>query len=110
MYKLLKDSLIFLDPKKTLNIVKKSYEVIIRKLEINDKVELMTQYIFHTSFMIERVLQNDLLTYNNLDELINKFKKEYKIIKKALIVIEESFGINIPDTEVAYIIKIFNTL
>ena len=60
--------------------------------------------------MVERFLQNDILPYQNIEEHIQNKLDIYKRVKLSLANVEEVFGIVIPDTEIGYIIDLFDTL
>ncbi len=107
--KMLEEMLTFLDPVKAYNIVNESYLAIIKLLGVDNTTQLKIRYIFHSCCMIERLIRDEILPYKNVDKLIKKEVSLYKKIKFSLIDIEESFGITIPDTEIGYIIDMFDT-
>lgn len=107
--KILEEMLTFLDPVKAYNIVNESYLGIIKLLGVDNTTQLKIRYIFHSCCMIERLIRDEILPYKNVDKLIKKEVSLYKKIKFSLIDIEESFGITIPDTEIGYIIDMFDT-
>lgn len=59
--------------------------------------------------MIERLIQHEILPYKNIDKIIQSKVELYNKIKLSLIIIEENFGIEIPDTEIGYIIELVDT-
>lgn len=107
--KLLEGMLTFLNPEKAYNLVNKSYLKIIKLLEMENTTQLKIRYIFHNCCMIERLIQNEILSYNDVERLIQGNITMYKRIKFALTDIEENFGITIPDTEIGYIIDLLGT-
>ncbi|WP_317759423.1 sigma 54-interacting transcriptional regulator [Liquorilactobacillus mali] len=73
---------------------------------INNKIQL-TLYI-HCSNMIERLIRNEALEYHSITATkISKNSQLYSVIKFGLSVIERNYKIKIPDSEIAYIIDIF---
>ncbi len=107
--KLLEGMLTFLNPDKAYDLVNKSYLKAIKLLEIDNTTRLKIRYIFHSCCMIERLIQNEILSYNDVERLIRENIIMYKRIKFALTDIEENFGITIPDTEIGYIIDLLGT-
>jgi len=107
--KLLEGMLTFLDAKKAFKFVNDSYIMLVKMLGINDTRQLKTRYIFHNCCMIERLIQNDILPYSGIEKLIKEKRDIYEKVKYTLIDIEEAFGIKVPDTEIGYIMDIFDT-
>ena len=106
----LEKMLTFLNPTKAYNLINKSFVTLINLLGIKDTKQLKVRYIFHCCCMVERLLQNDILPYQNIEDHIQRKSDMYKKIKLSLINVEEVFGIVIPDTEIGYIIDLFDTL
>jgi transcriptional regulatory protein LevR len=106
----LEKMLTFLNPTKAYNIIDKSFVTLTNLLGIKDTKQLKVRYIFHCCCMVERLLQNDILPYQNIEDHIQNKMDMYKKIKLSLINVEEVFGIVIPDTEIGYIIDLFDTL
>ncbi|AEE91836.1 PTS system transcriptional activator [Tepidanaerobacter acetatoxydans Re1] len=106
---MLEELLTFLNPIKAYNVVNDSYTATIKLLGIKDSARIKSRYIFHNCCMIERLIQNDILPYNNIDELIQKKMSIYEKVKLSLANIEEAFGITVPDTEIGYIIDLLDT-
>ncbi|MDI3311418.1 MAG: PRD domain-containing protein, partial [Thermoanaerobacterium sp.] len=71
--------------------------------------EILVKFLFHCSCMIERVIQDQSLPYEDLDFLKKTHHKLFLVIKKHFEVVEEVFGINIPDSELAYVVEIIST-
>ena len=107
---MLEKMLTFLNPTKAYNIIDKSFVTLTNLLGIKDTKQLKVRYIFHCCCMVERLLQNDILPYQNIEDHIQNKMDMYKKIKLSLINVEEVFGIVIPDTEIGYIIDLFDTL
>ena len=106
----LEKMLTFLNPTKAYNLINKSFVTLINLLGIKDTKQLKVRYIFHCCCMVERLLQNDILPYQNIENHIQNKLDMYKKVKLSLVNVEEVFGIVIPDTEVGYIIDLFDTL
>jgi len=49
------------------------------------------------------------MPYKNVEKLLEEKPDLYKVIKSALSPIEDTFEIKIPDTEIGYVMDIFDT-
>jgi transcriptional regulatory protein LevR/transcriptional regulator with AAA-type ATPase domain len=107
--KILGDTLVFLNPNKAYELVDQSFQYLIESLKVKECRELKIKYIFHNSCMLERVIKGEKLPYKNIDSLKNTKRELYSIIKKAMTVLEENFGVEIPDTEIGYIMDLVDT-
>lgn len=107
---LLKDALIFLNPDKAYNTVNKSFHYINNKIKVENYRGKEIRFILHCCCMVERLIQGEELPYEQITEVIKGNIEMYKIIKESLEIVEETFGIEIPDTEIGYIIDLFDTL
>lgn len=101
--------LVFLNPIKTYTIIKATFDYIVNKENIPIDDCLKVSYVVHCSCMIERIFLEEPLYYKEIDILIQKEVEFYNTIKKAMEIIEQSFSIYVPDTEIGYIIDLFNT-
>jgi len=107
--KTLKEYLMFLDPNKTYETVNRTFNKINELIEIKDYKREKIKYILHGCCMIERILMKEPMPYKDVEKLIRSKIKLYKTIKDSTVLIEETFNIKIPDTEIGYIIEIFDT-
>lgn len=107
--KMLKEYLVFLDPIKAYETVNKTLNKISESIEIRDFKRVKIGYILHNCCMIERVIKKVPMSYKNVDKLINSKPRLYEVVKNSLVLIEETFEVKIPDTEIGYIMDIFNT-
>lgn len=99
----------FISPDKAYYIARHTLEDIcgILNIEVDEGIEL--GYIIHVSCMLERMLLGDFFQYEEIDSLIGDEKKTYQAIKQAMELIEDVFGVEVPDTEIGYIIDLINT-
>lgn len=58
--------------------------------------------------MIERIIKNEPLPYNNFLHVKEVKASLFEMIKAKFNVVEEAFGIEIPDTELAYIVEMID--
>ena len=108
--KILEETLTFLDYNKAYNIFDKILREISERMEIIVDESLRIKFVFHCSCMIERVLRNDPLEYSQTSNIVQNNLKSLNLIKEKFIYVEETFGVNIPDTEYVFIFNIFETL
>ncbi|GFN36753.1 sigma 54-interacting transcriptional regulator [Tepidimicrobium xylanilyticum] len=104
----LEETLAFLNPIKAYEIIRNVFIKIINELGLVNNDRMRIGFLFHTCTMVERVLTGESLTYNNIQRLIQAKPQLYKVIKNNLQEIEEKFGIEIPDTEIGYIMDFFD--
>ena len=107
IFKMLENILTFLN-------VKKSYDLlncIIKNIETDCKQEfdyiLKIKFFFHCACMLERAVRKEPLPYKNVAIEKEKHTKLYTILKKDFVIAEETFGIEIADTELKYIVGLF---
>lgn len=107
IFKMLENILTFLN-------VKKSYDLlncIIKNIETDCKQEfdyiLKIKFFFHCACMLERAVRKEPLPYKNVAIEKEKHTKLYTILKKDFVIAEETFGIEIADTELIYIVGLF---
>lgn len=105
----LEDSLTFLNPKKAYNTVSQAYNGIQEKVEFNNSKRKEIAFIIHNCCMIERLIKKDSLSYTGIEKIIDNNKTLYLTIKNSLKSAEETFGIEVPDTEIGYILDLIDT-
>lgn len=106
---ILEKTLTFLNPYKAYEVLEKVLNEILLDINGNYDDEILVKFLFHCSCMIERVIQNQSLPYKDLDFLKKTHHKLFLVIKKHFEVVEEVFGINVPDSELAYVVEIIST-
>lgn len=102
---MLNEVLTFLNAKKaseTLNEVLENIASAYNK-KIDDAMYI--KFLFHCSCMIERVIRNDPLPYKKFSVIKSTKEKLFNVIKSNFILVEDVFGIHIPNTELAYIVE-----
>jgi transcriptional regulator with AAA-type ATPase domain/mannose/fructose-specific phosphotransferase system component IIA len=70
---------------------------------------IITKFLFHGTFMIERAIKKEPLPYKKIDEVKKTRNDIFTEIKNKFLIVEETFAITIPDTEIAYILEIIDT-
>jgi len=66
------------------------------------------KFLFHCSCMIERIIRNEPLPYINFLHIKESKESLFKTIKDTFIIVEEAFGIEIPNTELAYVVEMMD--
>ena len=102
----MKELLDFLDAEKIITLIMPGFYELISELNIRQCDEKIVRYTIHVACMIERLLKKEVLPYHELDSLKQKYNKAFEIIYKKLKILEESFQLLIPETEVAYIVEL----
>lgn len=107
--KLLKESLNFLDPDKIYTVLKDVLKNILSEKNKMIEDDIWVKFLFHSSCMIERVIRNDFLPNSDLNIIKNRPNSSFSLVKKHFEAIENLFGIDIPDTELAYVVEMIDT-
>ncbi|MBV4431799.1 sigma 54-interacting transcriptional regulator [Clostridium tyrobutyricum] len=105
---MLEEMLIFLDIKKISEVLDKVLGNIENDCNRNIEDILYIKFLFHCSCMVERVIKKDPLPYKNVLDIKRRNKKLFSIVKTRFSIVEETFGIQIPDSEFAYIVEMLN--
>ncbi|MDF7639643.1 sigma 54-interacting transcriptional regulator [Lactobacillus sp. ESL0791] len=107
---ILNESLTFLNPQKTLSCVLKSFFEISNSLSMKNESHYMIAYTLHAATMIERIAKKQAFSYPEIGRYIQAHQELYISVKSGTKIIEKYFNIKIPDSELGYIIEIFDTL
>lgn len=105
--KILSDSLVFLNPKKTTMALFRVLMQIYEDLGLNYTNDISIRFIFHSAFMIERVIRREPLSYKNTNSIISTSRDVYTAIDRNMELINDLFGISIPSSEIARLSEIF---
>lgn len=105
----LKETLVFLDPIKADALIRKSFRVVSKILAIEDYNRVLIGYMLHVGCMIERCIRKEEMPYTGIEERMKKDEKLYHIVKTALHILEDEFQTTISDTEIGYVMDIFDT-
>ncbi|SHJ28037.1 sigma-54-dependent transcriptional regulator [Propionispora hippei] len=108
MLRLLEQVLIFLNPTKAYKLLNDVYISLIKKLAITPDRGLKIKFMFHNMGMIERIISKEKFEYIKLKDLKKEKKSIFYTLKAEYKVIENAFGIEIPESEFAYIVEMLN--
>ena len=108
LFTMLEDVLAFLNVKKACRVLDEVLEGIAAEndFSIDDTIHL--KFLFHCSCMIERMVRKEPLPYKKFSHIRHQFGELFQSTKQNFELVEEVFGISIPDTEVAYIVEMLN--
>lgn len=105
--KILSESLVFLNPKKATMALFRVLMKIYEDLGLNYTDEISIRFIFHSAFMIERVIRREPLIYKNTNSIISTNREVYTSIDRNMELVNDVFGISIPSSEIARLSEIF---
>ncbi|WDV46914.1 sigma 54-interacting transcriptional regulator [Clostridiaceae bacterium M8S5] len=105
--KILEKNLLFLNIPIAISYIKQVIESLSNKITLGDEKNIFN-IVMHVSCMIERLTRNNIALYEGVKEYIKENEFLYSNIKSEINVLERIYQINIPDDEIAYIIKIIN--
>lgn len=108
MMTLLGRVLTFLNPEKAYGLLNQVYTSLLKQLQITPDRGLKIKFMFHNMGMIERLISKEIFEYAKLKDLKKEKKSIFITIKTEYKIIENAFGIHIPDSEFAYIIEMLS--
>lgn len=108
MLKMLESVLTFLDADKAYTLLNQIYLSFLNRLQLKADISFKVKFIFHNISMLERVIRNDPLNYNNFENVYQQNLFLAKIIREEFKLLENSFGVFIPDSEISYNIEMIN--
>ena len=103
----IQQQLIFLDANKILPILNDIYSNIVKDLDLDFSNSLLTAFLMHTSFMLERSIKKQPLAYKHLNTLQRKYSNIYNVVYEHFLVIKDIFYCEIYETELAYVVEMF---
>ena len=104
---ILTESLLFLNPQKILSPCIEIFNMILLDLDLPYTEIRAVKFITHVSFMVERIVRGDKLSYKNTNEYVAKHGVSLATISKRMQVISDIFGLTIPQEELIYITDMF---
>ena len=105
--KLLSESLVFLNPEKACQALFHVLLNILQDLSIPYSDDLLIKFIFHTSFALERCIRKEPFVYPKARILIKQHATLFNVLEKDFEIITELFSVQIPASEMGYVIEIF---
>ncbi|MEO1768640.1 PRD domain-containing protein [Candidatus Enterococcus ferrettii] len=108
-YKILSESLTFLDPEKVVTVCETVFANILEEEKITYKENLKLRFVFHCSFMIERAIRREPLKMRNISAVIERNLSLYQSIEKNVQILNEVFGTQVVIDEIVRLSEIFST-
>ncbi|MBP1039568.1 sigma 54-interacting transcriptional regulator [Vagococcus sp. BWB3-3] len=104
---LIQNVLTFIDSRKAIETLTETFHQIIEQLTIENTNALYIKYIFHTTCMLERVIQNETYSYKDLKTRLYDYQSIHQTVVNNFQYIDNVWGIEIPESELAYVTEIF---
>lgn len=105
--KLVSNVLTFIDFQKLAPLLESVLNNILEDLNIELDDSLYVKFMFHISCLLERSIRKESLEYKNLQQIKNMRMEVFEIIRINFAIVERTYGVIIPDSEIAYITEIF---
>lgn len=102
-------SLTFLDSRKATLLLLETLDLILIDLGLSCNDEIAIRFLFHCVHMLERLIRGNMLRYDTLKQFISEHSAVFSTVENRMSYPAESFGVNIPASEIAYIAEIFLT-
>ncbi|QRN85501.1 sigma 54-interacting transcriptional regulator [Clostridia bacterium] len=99
----------FADPSKVFELLKYIADTVTRAFGIQLSEGTYLRFIIHCGCMIERLFKGNELPCNEVDEIIGRNQKLYEELKRAMVTVEDNYGLEVPDNELAYILELLET-
>lgn len=106
---MLREYLNFLDPIKANRAVEKAFRHLSLKRNWSDPVRMQLRFQVHNCCLIERGILRQYLSYDGTEERIKRNPELTHSVRQAMRIIEDIFNIEIPDTEISYILDMVDT-
>ncbi len=106
--KSLNDHMVIVEGEEIADKVKSVMRNIEKELNIKISDDVKMGIALHISFLIDNILNGaEPKSFENLNEYKNAHRKELMKIKKSMESLEKTYSINIDDSELAHIVKLF---
>lgn len=99
----------FLDAEKAEETVIEVYENISERLQADLPREMRVRFIIHVCCMIERLIRGEPLAYHDSARLREQYPQLFFQIECAMEILQEKFGIQVPEMEIAYIVEMLDS-
>ncbi|ORX24375.1 transcriptional regulator [Thermoanaerobacterium sp. PSU-2] len=106
---LLAQTLNFLNPDKVYPVLKGILNDILNEKDKKVEDEIWIKFLFHCACLIERAIRKDYLPNSDLDVIKSRNNGSFQLIKEHFEAVENLFGIEIPDSEYAYVAEMIDT-
>ena len=96
----------FLAPEKMCRCTGHIYETIIENGNRKEDRKTRLRFMIHVSCMAERIIQNNIFMNRQTEQLKEQYGELFGIVKDALGELESLIGIEVPESECAYLVEL----
>lgn len=96
----------FLDAEKIVSIVLSGIYGYVGYFRLNEQTGKIVRYTIHTACMVERLFKKEILPYHDIEKFTEENYAEMQMIGEILRPVEETFQIEVPETEKAYLVEL----
>lgn len=107
LYEVFAPNLTFLDLRKAAGALSVALSGILEDLEVPYSRDVAVKFLSHSSYMLERVIAGQAMTYPNLRRFLADQQPIILAVSRRLEPVGNTFGVVIPAPEIAYIAEIF---
>ena len=75
-----------------------------------NRKDIKFRYVIHTACMLERIMQGEIIQHKQTEEIKKKYETLFNRIKQSLGDIEHMLHIDIPDSEIVYLIEMMENI
>lgn len=103
----LSSTLVFLNPRKAAETLLTVLHSLLEALNLPYSDEIAIKFVFHCAHMVERIIRGDFLKYPGFKRFLSEHQELIRLLEQKMSYLGETFGIFIPDCELAYVAEIF---
>ena len=107
---LLSNSTVFIDPAKAYNAALVCFRDICESIPEKRRKSMEVRFLLHVACMLERIIQKTPLEYHGLEDIKKERSLEFARLRSAVKELEHRFCIEIPDSEIGFLIDLVYTL
>lgn len=96
----------FLAPEKMCSCIGQIYMTIIQNGNLEEDRKIRLRFIIHASCMVERIIQDNIFMNRQTEYLKAQYGELFGIVKDALGELESWIGIEVPESECAYLVEL----
>ena len=109
LIKCLEKMLVFLNPNKVYKILQEVLSILSEQFGFFIDNDFEVKFLFHVSCMIERAIKKETLFHKDHADISRARGAVLSEIRAAFQIVEEAFDVSIPNTELIYVLEMFDT-
>lgn len=102
----MKELLEFLDAEKLVSLVLPGFYECVKNLDIKEQESKIVRYTIHVGCMVERLMRREVLPYQDVEQYQQSHMREFEIVSKAVSALKGMFNLEVPASEIAYIVEL----